>query len=284
MSGQLDGKVAIVTGGASGIGRGTVELFVEHGARVVIADVVADAGKALADNLGASAHFVATDVTQSDQVEALVAATAERFGRLDVMYNNAASGGDTSPLIDLSPEGLDSTLRLVVASVVYGHRFAAKQFIAQGTSGSIITTASGASFAGGWSAAAYTIGKHAVVGVVRQAAHELGRYGIRSNAVAPGMTMTPIMVKYFGLPDELALEFIDYVADALKDQQPLGRVGRPTDIAQAALFLASDSSAFMTGTVIPVDGGMTAVTQSTLIPSLAAAAESFAAAHGIARG
>jgi NAD(P)-dependent dehydrogenase (short-subunit alcohol dehydrogenase family) len=280
MTGQLAGKVAVVTGGVSGIGLATVELFAEHGAKVVVGDIQPDPRPAAGSD---DIVYVRTDVTDPNQVEALVETAVDRFGRLDVMFNNAASAGDPAPILELGADGLDDTLRLVVGSVVYGHRFAARQFIAQGTPGSIITTASGASFQGGWSSAAYTIGKHAVLGVVRQAAGELGAYGIRSNAIAPGITLTPIMSKTFGLPPALAHDFTDYVAEQLKGQQALGRVGRPRDIALAALFLASDASAWITGTVLPVDGGLVSVTQSTLMPDLLRAAEDFAREHGISR-
>jgi NAD(P)-dependent dehydrogenase (short-subunit alcohol dehydrogenase family) len=280
MTGQLAGKVAVVTGGASGIGLASAELFAEHGAKVVVGDIQADPGAAAGS---ADIIYVRTDVTDPAQIEALIQTAVDRFGRLDVMFNNAAAAGDPAPILELSAEGLDDTLRLVVGSVVYGHRFAAKQFIAQGTPGSIITTASGASFQGGWSSAGYTIGKHAVVGVVRQAAGELGAYGIRSNAIAPGITLTPIMSKTFGLPPTLAHDFTEYVAEQLKGQQALGRVGRPRDIALAALFLASDASAWITGTVLPVDGGLVSVTQSTLMPDLLRAADDFAREHGISR-
>jgi NAD(P)-dependent dehydrogenase (short-subunit alcohol dehydrogenase family) len=282
VTGQLEGKVAVVTGGASGIGLASVELFVQQGAKVVVGDIQVDQGEALSGRFD-DVVYLPTDVTDSAQVEALVQTAVDRFGRLDVMFNNAAAAGDPSPILELSADGLDGTLRLVVGSVVYGHRFAAKQFIAQGTPGSIVTTASGASFQGGWSSAGYTIGKHAVLGVVRQAAGEFGQFGIRSNAIAPGITLTPIMSKTFGLPPTLADEFTEYVAERLRGQQALGRVGRPRDIALAALFLASDVSAWITGTVLPVDGGLVSVTQSTLMPDLLRAAETFANEHGIYR-
>lgn len=282
MTGQLEGKVAVVTGGASGIGLASVELFVQHGAKVVVGDLQVDQGEAVSARFG-DVVYMPTDVTDTAQVEALVQTAVDRFGRLDVMFNNAAAAGDPSPMLDLSADGLDATLRLVVGSVVYGHRFAAKQFIAQGTPGSIITTASGASFQGGWSSAGYTIGKHAVLGVVRQAAGEFGQFGIRSNAIAPGITLTPIMSKTFGLPPTLAHEFTEYVAERLSGQQALGRVGRPRDIALAALFLASDASAWITGTVLPVDGGLVSVTQSTLMPDLLRAADAFARDHDVSR-
>jgi NAD(P)-dependent dehydrogenase (short-subunit alcohol dehydrogenase family) len=262
VTGQLEGKVAVVTGGASGIGLASVELFVQHGAKVVVGDLQVDQGEAVSARFG-DVVYMPTDVTDSVQVEALVQTAVDRFGRLDVMFNNAAAAGDPSPILDLSADGLDATLRLVV--------------------GSIITTASGASFQGGWSSAGYTIGKHAVLGVVRQAAGEFGQFGIRSNALAPGITLTPIMSKTFGLPPTLAHEFTEYVAERLSGQQALGRVGRPRDIALAALFLASDASAWITGTVLPVDGGLVSVTQSTLMPDLLRAADAFARDHDVSR-
>lgn len=278
--GQLEGKVAVVTGGASGIGRGTVELFVEQGAKVVVGDISDEDGRALAASLP-GVEFVHADVTVEADIELLVAAAVSRFGRLDVMFNNAASAGDQSQILDLDADGMDRTMRLVVGSVVAGHRFAARQFIAQGSGGSIITTASGASYQGGWSPTAYTIGKHAVVGVVRQAAYELGSHGIRTNAIAPGIIMTPIMCRTFGIPIEHAAAFSEYVEGRLKTHQPLGRVGRPRDIALAAAFLASDASEWITGTVLPVDGGLVAVTHSTLLTDMGQAADDFATDTGL---
>jgi NAD(P)-dependent dehydrogenase (short-subunit alcohol dehydrogenase family) len=280
VEGQLAGKVAVITGGVSGIGRGAVELFVRQGAKVVIGDISDKAGSALADSLP-DVEYLHADVTREADVEALVAAAVARFGRLDVMFNNAASAGDQSSILDLDANGMDHTMRLVAGSVVAGHRFASRQFIAQGTGGSIISTASGASFQGGWSPTAYTIGKHAVVGIVRQAAGELGRHGIRTNAIAPGIIMTPIMCRTFGIPVEHAAAFIEHVADRLKHHQPLGRVGRPRDIALAAAFLASDASEWITGTVLPVDGGLVAVTHSTLLADIGQAAQQFAAERGL---
>lgn len=273
--GRLQGKVAIVTGGASGIGLGTVELFVAEGAKVMVGDI--RGGAELIDRFPDAVAYLHTDVSVEADVEALVGSAVDHFGRLDVMFNNAGSAGDQSPILDLGAEGLDATLRLLVGSVVAGHRFAAREFIRQGGGGSIISTASGASFAGAWSTAAYTIAKHAVVGVVHQAAAELGEHGIRSNAIAPGITITPIMAKTFGVPADRAQAFTEHVGGALGHLQPLGRVGRPRDQAEAALFLASEASAWLTGTVIPVDGGLTAVTHSTLMKDLGAAASSFSA-------
>jgi NAD(P)-dependent dehydrogenase (short-subunit alcohol dehydrogenase family) len=275
MAGLLENKVAIVTGGTSGIGRASVERFVAEGAAVAIADIQDDAGNALAEELGDAAAYVRTDVTDAAALAAVVDSTVQRFGRLDVMFNNAGAQGDPSSLWDVEAEGFDKTLALLTRSVVLGHRFAAQQFRAQGSAGSIITTASAAALQGGWSAASYTIAKHAVVGVVRQAAAELAPAGIRSNAIAPGIIMTPIMARSFGVAPERAEEFAEFLAERLGATQPLQRVGFADDIAKVATFLASDLSDYVVGTVIPVDGGATAVTQGSFATDVVAAAEEF---------
>ncbi|MCW2527729.1 MAG: short-chain dehydrogenase, family, partial [Pseudonocardiales bacterium] len=245
-------------GGSSGIGLASVEAFVAEGARVVIGDIQDARGEAAADRLGDAVRFLHTDVTDDDQVAALVEFAVHEFGQLDVMFNNAAGVGDTSALVDLGPTGLDASLRLITGSAVSGHRHAARVFIDQGQGGSIITTSSSAGFQGGWGSAGYAIGKHAVIGLVRQAAAELGGYGIRSNAICPGITMTPVMS--MGIPRDRKSEFVTRLNDALAGQQPAGRVARPADIAGVAVFLASELSAFVNGVVLPVDGGASAVT------------------------
>lgn len=271
MTGLLEGKVAIVTGGTSGIGRATVERFVAEGAKVAIGDIQDAPGAELAEQLGDSVIYVHTDVTDEAGIEALVAKTVEAFGKLDVIFNNAGAQGDPSPITELGSDGFDKTLALLTRSVVLGHKYAARQFQSQGTGGSIITTASAAALQGGWSAAGYTIAKHAVVGVVRQAVAELAPHGIRSNAIAPGIIMTPIMARSFGLPMEEAEPFAEFLAERLAGSQPIGRTGTPDDIAKAAVFLASDLSEFVVGAVLPVDGGATAVTQGTFAADAAAA-------------
>lgn len=275
MSGLLDGKVAIVTGGTSGIGLASVERFVAEGAKVVIADIQDDLGAAIAARLGDAAVFVRTDVTDEAAIEAVVAEAVASFGKLDVMYNNAGAQGDPSSMLELTAEGFDKTLALLTRSVLLGHKYAARQFKAQGTGGSIISTASAAGLQGGWSAAGYTIAKHAIVGIVRQAVAELAPLGIRSNAIAPGIIMTPIMARSFGVPLTDAAPFEEFLADRLNATQPIGRVGRPDDIAKVATFLASDLSAYVTGAMIPVDGGATAVTQGTFAQDVVAAAAEY---------
>jgi len=275
MTSLLEGKVAIVTGGTSGIGLATVERFVAEGAKVAIGDIQDDLGASVADRLGENVVYVRTDVTDEAAIEALVTTTVERFGKLDVIYNNAGAQGDPSTILDVESEGFDKTIALLTRSVLLGHKYAARQFQAQGTGGSIISTASAAGLQGGWSAAGYTIAKHAVIGVVRQAVAELAPLGIRSNAIAPGIIMTPIMARTFGVAVDEAEPFADFLADRLGSTQPLGRTGTADDIAKVATFLASDLADYVTGVTIPVDGGATAVTQGTFSTDVVAAAAEY---------
>jgi len=275
MTGLLQDKVAVVTGGASGIGLATVERFVSEGAKVVIADIQDETGEGIAARLGANAAYVHTDVTDEQAIANAVAAAVEKYGKLDVMYNNAGAGGDPADIMDITAEGFEKTMALLAGSVLFGHKYAALQFKAQGTGGSIISTASIAGLEGAWAAVGYTTAKHAVVGIVRQAVAELAPYGIRSNAIAPGIIMTPIMAKAFGVPLEHAHPFADFLADKLGPTQPTGRVGRPDDIARVATFLASDLSEFVNGVTIPVDGGVTAITLGNFAMEVPAAAADF---------
>lgn len=275
MTGLLDGKVAIVTGGTSGIGLASVERFVASGAKVAIADIQDDLGEEIADRLGEDVSYVHTNVMEDEAIAELVASTIARFGRLDVMFNNAGAQGDPSALLDVTSEGFDRTIALLTRSVVLGHKHAARQFKAQGSGGSIISTASAAGLQGGWSAAGYTIAKHAVVGVVRQAVAELAPLGIRSNAIAPGIIMTPIMARSFGVPVDEAVPFAEFLAARLGPTQPIGRVGWADDIAKVATFLASDLADYVTGVTIPVDGGATAVTQGSFATDVVTAAAEY---------
>ncbi len=277
MAGRLTGKVAVITGGCSGIGLASVELFVAEGARVAVGDVQDDLGAALQARFPKDVVYVHTDVTDDDAVGALVQTAVSRFGKLDVMFNNAGAGGDFAPMMDLTSAGLDRTLAINTRSVMSGHKHAARQFQKQGTGGSIISTASAAGLQGGWSAAAYTIAKHAVIGIVRQAVAEFAPLGIRSNAICPGVIMTPIMASAFGVPKERSDEFMAFLAKRFANVHPIGRTGRPRDIAEVAAFLASDAAEFMTGAILPVDGGATAITTSSFGVDAAAATKEFLA-------
>lgn len=257
--GRLEGKVAAITGGVSGIGLGTVELFIEEGARVIVGDIQDDLGTALESRFSGSLLYVHTDVTDDAAIGNLIERGVAKFGKLDVMFNNAGAPGNRDPMIDIDAKGMTRTSELLTTSVVSGHKHAARQFVKQGTGGSIVSTASAAALQGGWSSAAYTIAKHAVLGVVTQAVAELSVHGIRSNAICPGIIMTPIMANAFGVPADEAHEFEMFLDQRLGKLIPSGRVGFPRDIAEAAVFLASDSSAYVNGAVLPVDGGATSV-------------------------
>lgn len=277
MAKQLENKVAIVTGGASGIGLASVETFVAQGAKVLIADIQDEQGAALEARLGSDVAYKHTDVTSDADIEAMVDFAVEKFGKLDILYNNAGAQGSPAPLVDMPADGFDKTMALLLRSVVLGHKYAARQFQKQGTLGAIVTTASAAALEGGWSAAGYTIAKHGVLGVIRQAAAELAPLGIRSNAICPGIIMTPIMPHSFGVPDDQAEAFMEYLSKRVARVQPIGRAGQPEDIANVAAFLASDAAGFVTGAVIPVDGGGTAITLNSFAADAVKAAEDFKA-------
>lgn len=276
MSNLLTGKVAIVTGGASGIGLAAAQRFVAEGGRVVIADIAQEAGEAAAASLGEAAAFQRTDVTDEVAIQAAVDAAVTRFGRLDVMFNNAGSTGDGSSITEIGPVGFDKTFVLDVRSVVLGHKCAARRFKEQGTGGSIISTVSVAGLQGGWSSVSYATAKHAVVGTIRHAAKELAPFGIRTNGVAPGVIMTPLIAKAFGVPPEKADELVQYLVGRLGSKQAMGRYGSAEDVANAALFFASDLSAYVSGTVMPVDGGISSYTLSTSDEEILTAAQEFA--------
>jgi len=277
MSDLLKGKVAVITGGASGIGLASVERFVAQGARVVFGDIQDDKGFAVAKQLGDAAIYQHTDVTDEAAIAELVASAVKHFGRLDVLFNNAGNQGDVSPLIDLSAEGFDKSLALLLRSVALGHKYASRQFREQRSGGSIISTTSVAGFQGGWAGVSYTAAKHAVIGVIRQAVAELAPAGIRSNAIAPGTIATPIMARAFGVPASEAEQFSEFLAERLGPKLPIGRVGYPEDVADVAVFLASDLARYVTGVVVPVDGGATAITQGTFGVDVVAAAEAYRA-------
>ena len=243
MNQELTGKVAIVTGGASGIGRATVELFVEEGASVVIADVDAEAGKELADTLGSSAAFRQTDVADADDVEELVGFAVAEFGGLDVMFNNAGVSSSFRRLLRNDLSDFDRVMAVNLFGVMVGSRCAARHMADHG-GGSIINTSSMGALTGGALPIVYRTSKAAIIQFTRSAASDLAEYGIRVNCVAPGHIDTGITNYDLGPVIELT--------------QPLQRQGTPTDVANAVLFLASDRSAQITGIVVPVDGGTAA--------------------------
>ncbi|WP_289150665.1 SDR family oxidoreductase [uncultured Salipiger sp.] len=250
---RLAGKIAVVTGSASGIGHETAKLFAAEGAHVVVADRDADAAAKVALKLaadGAAAEAVALDVSQEDQVKALLDGVKSRHGRLDILVNNAGYGF-AGTVADTSVEDWDALFAVNVRGVFLGCKHAVPIFAAQG-GGIIVNTASGGAIVGIANRAAYTASKGAVAALTRAMAIDHADDMIRVNCVAPGTIETPYFTKIFAKsPDAAALR------KGLEDRQVMGRLGRPEEIARAILFLASDDATFCTGSTLVVDGGWT---------------------------
>lgn len=257
--GRLDGKVAVITGGASGMGEATAQLFVREGARVVIGDVQKDKGEAVATSIGAECRFVATEVSNSEDVRALVRAAVDGFGRIDIMYNNAGIGGGEGSIVDCSEETFDRIIAVDLKAVWLGMKHALPFLIANG-GGSIVTTASVSGIMGMPGQGAYGSAKGGVMQLTRVCAVENAEHGVRANCICPGGVLTPILYANPALPNAIDPNVL---AGQLVNAQPIPRPGMPDDIAQAALWLASDDSSWVTGQAIVVDGGWTASARQT---------------------
>lgn len=280
MSSRLEGKIAIITGGGRGIGEGIVELFVDEGAKVVVGDIN-PAAAALEQRFGAHrVAFTQTDVTSESAIQALVDFCTERFGRLDVLVNNAGALGDQTALINLDGAGFSRTVDLLLRSAALGHKYAARQMIAQGGGGSIVSISSIAALQGGWSAVSYDVAKAAVVHLARSATYELAQHRIRSNVVAPGLILTPIIATACDIPPEQYDAFVTSLEEPFGKVVPLGRAGRPRDIAEAVLYFASDASSHVSGQTLTVDGGLTAMTGFNIGAVVAEALQAFKARVG----
>ncbi len=257
--GRLDGKVAVITGGASGIGAATVRLFVEEGARVLIADLQEGVAASLASELGPNVKSVRCNVARESDVASAIQAAIDRWGRLDVLFNNAGFGGASGPLDETSVEEYDLTMDVLLKSVFLGIKHASPHMKAQ-RSGSIISTASVCAFDAGIGNQLYSVAKAGVVMMTKAAALELAEYDVRANAICPGYIATPLAAGRpisQSEPERLATA-LERLRGSNSDTQPLGRSGEPSDIAAMALFLASDESRWVSGQAMVVDGGLLA--------------------------
>ena len=244
-----DSRVAVVTGGASGIGEGIVRQLVAEGTNCVIADLQIDRARSLVDELGPSAVALRVDVTREQEVAAAVDLAVDRFGRLDCMFNNAGMLGVVGSIAEHTLEAWSKTLDVLLTSVFIGIREAARVMIPQG-GGAIVNTASTAGIRGGLGPHAYTAAKFAVVGLTESTAVELSRHGIRVNALAPGRTVSGLTAGLIaGDPDD-----VDKTAAHMAARSRSGRAAYPQDVASAAVFLASEAAWYVNGTCLVVDG------------------------------
>lgn len=257
MRGRLEDKVAIITGGTSGIGRRAVEVFAEEGASVLIAARREDDGGDLANRLGDKVDFLKTDVSSETDVKRMIDYAVDRFGKLDCLFNNAGSPAPPGSITRIPLEDYENALSVLLGGVFLGMKHAAPVMCAQG-SGSIINTGSVAGILAGYSSSiVYSTAKAAVIHLTRLVAMDLGESNVRVNCISPGGIATGIFGKAAGLPTDQAENSAEFMKQVLADHQPIRRAGLADDIARAAVFLASDESTFINGHNLVVDGGLT---------------------------
>jgi len=252
MTMELDGKVGLVTGGTSGIGRETAVLFAKAGAKVVVAGRREQEGKETIELIRAAAGdglFVQTDVAKASEVETLVQKAVERFGRLDIAFNNAGVENAVTPITRQSEEDFDRTININLKGVWLCLKYEIQQMLKQGGGGAIVNMASIMGLVGSAGVAAYSASKHGVIGLTKTAALENAKSGIRVNAVCPGFTETPMADRIFRIPG---------ARKYLLSCHPIGRFGKPAEIAEAVVWMCSDRASFMTGQSLVLDGGFLA--------------------------
>lgn len=255
MQGRLEGKVAVITGAASGIGRATTELFIKEGAKVLAADIQEDKGTRLQEELGTRLKFLRCDVMKESDIKCAIDTAVETFGKLDVLFNNAGSPGAIETIDVVSAESFDQVMHMHVLAAMLGMKHATPRMRENG--GSIISTASIAGLQNGFGPILYSVAKSAIIHTTKLAAAQLGPHKIRVNCICPGLIATPIFALGMGLATQVADQTVRSAEKAFDRSQPIPRTGLPGDIAEAALFLASDNSTFVNGHALVVDGGIT---------------------------
>jgi NAD(P)-dependent dehydrogenase (short-subunit alcohol dehydrogenase family) len=251
MAGSLDGKILLVTGPSSGIGRATALAGAREGARIVAADLAAEGGAETVDMIkrhGGEATFVRTDVTRATEVEMLIQAAVAAYGRIDCAHNNAGIEGELATTADYAEEDWDRVMAVNLKGVWLCMKYEIPQMLQQG-SGSIVNTASLAGLVGARRMPAYVASKHGVAGLTKTAALEYARSGIRVNAVCPGFIHTAMV-------DRMFLSRRPDIADRLAEAEPMGRLGQPEEVAEAVIWLCSDAASFVTGHPLTIDGGL----------------------------
>lgn len=250
MSGIVQGKVALVTGAAGGIGRAAAEIFAREGAAVVVSDLQEENGQQtveLIKQAGGEASFIRCDVSKAADVERLVAQVVANYGRLDCAYNNAGVEGDWTRIHECTEANFDFNYNVNLKGVFLCIKYQVTQFLAQNSPGAIVSTASIAGLVGSKNAGAYVAAKHGVVGLTKTAALEYATKGIRVNAVCPGVIRTPMLERMFETNPKMEAAMLGF--------EPIGRFGAPTEIGEAAVWLCSDNASFVTGHAMVVDGG-----------------------------
>ena len=249
---DFQGKISLVTGAGSGIGRASAMAFARSGAKVVAADISASEGGQTVQKIkaaGGEAFFIQTDVAKSSEVQSLIQKTVQQYGRLDFAHNNAGTEGMLAPTADCTEENWDKILATNLKGIWLCMKYEISQMLKQG-GGAIVNTSSIAGLVGLKGYPAYTASKHGIVGLTKVAALEYAKKGIRINALCPGLINTPMSDRQTGGNPQVAAQFIAF--------EPLGRMGTPDEVAQAALWLCSDASSFVTGHSLAVDGGWVA--------------------------